>query len=197
MEDFNAWWSALQTVEQVFWIMGFTGTALLLLQTALSMIGADADVDFDIDTEISLEFSIFSVRSILAFVTFFGWMGVIGMGRGWSIGLILLAAAGSGLIAMLLVAYMLFQFQKLESSGTMSFDDAMLQEGDVYLAIPAAGAGEGQVTVEVSGQLRELTAMTNGDTIPTGSRIRVVDILENNILVVEAVNALPSGNNID
>ena len=197
MEDFNAWWSALQTAEQVFWIMGFTGTVLILLQTVLSMIGAEADVDFDIDTEISLDFSVFSVRSILAFITFFGWMGVIGMGRGWGLGLIILAAAGAGLIAMFLVAYMLFQFQKLESSGTMSFDDAMLQEGEVYLAIPAAGAGEGQVSVEVSGQIRELSAMTNGDMIPTGSRIRVVDILEDNTLLVEALPALPTGDEID
>ena len=193
MEDFNAWWIALSTAEQVFWVMGISGTAVLLLQTALSMVGADADVDFDIDTEIDLDFSIFSVRSIVAFITFFGWMGVIGMGRNWSLSLVILAAAGAGVIAMVLVAYMLFQFQKLESSGTMDFGDAMLQEGEVYLAIPAAGAGMGQVSVEVSGQVRELSAMTNGDMIPTGSKIRVVDILEDNTLIVESLPELPAG----
>ena len=192
MEGFNEWWIAMTLAEQVFWLLGFSGTTLLILQTLLSMIGADADVDFDVDTEISLDFSVFSVKSIIAFITFFGWMGVIGLGRGWSLPLTVLAAAGAGLVAMLLVAYMLFQFQKLESSGTMAFSDALLQEGEVSLAIPAAGIGQGQVSVEVNGQVRELAAVTSGEAIPTGARIKVVDILEDNLLLVEALPELPS-----
>ena len=192
MEGFNEWWITMTFAEQLFWLLGFSGTTLLILQTVLGMLGADADVDFDVDTEISLDFGVFSVKSVIAFITFFGWMGVIGLGRGWSLPLTILAAAGAGLVAMFLVAYMLFQFQKLESSGTMEFSDALLQEGEVYLAIPAAGIGQGQVSVEVNGQVRELTAVTSGGAIPTGARIKVVDILEENLLLVEALPELPS-----
>lgn len=206
MFSFGEWWEALTTAEQVFWLMGGTGTAVLVLQTILSFVGADVDsdfdvdVDFDVDAEISLDFSMFSFKSLLAFFTFFGWMGVVGIGRGWSLPITLLAGLGAGLVAMFLVAYMLFQFQKLESSGNMRIEEAFMAEGEVYLAIPAAAGGQGQVTLELSGNIRELSAVTKGDNIPTGAKVRVIDILEDNVLVVEPLKELASGetdNNFD
>jgi len=195
MFAFGEWWESLATAEQVFWLIGGSGSLLLILQTILSFIGidADTDIDMDVDAEIDLDFSVFSFKSLVAFFTFFGWMGVIGLSNGWSLPLTLLASVGAGLVAMFMVAYMLFQFQKLESSGTMRFEDAMLAEGEVYLAIPESISGEGQVTLELSGQFRELSAVTNGERIPTGSRIRVIDILEGNVLLVEPMKELSSG----
>ena len=199
MFSFGEWWEAFSTTEQVFWLIGGSGTVLLLLQTLLGFVGADADADIsmDIDTEISAEFGMVSFKSLVAFFTFFGWMGVVGMGRGWSLPIVILAAIGAGMVAMFLVAYMLFQFQKLESSGTMKIEEALLVEGEVYLAIPAAAGGMGQVSLELSGNIRELDAMTTGANIPTGARIRVVDILEENVLLVEEVKELTAGDNTD
>jgi membrane protein implicated in regulation of membrane protease activity len=195
MFAFGEWWESLATAEQVFWLIGSSGSLLLILQTILSFVGidADTDMDLDVDAEIDLDLSVFSFKSLVAFFTFFGWMGVIGLTNGWSLPLTLLASVGAGLVAMFMVAYMLFQFQKLESSGTMRFEDALMAEGEVYLAIPESISGEGQVTLELSGQLRELSAVTNGERIATGSRIRVIDILEGNVLLVEPLKELSSG----
>ena len=187
MFAFGEWWELLSTPQQVFWSLCAGATMILVLQTILSFVGMDieTDVDLDLSTEISLEFGLFSVKSFLAFIAFFGWTGVIAIGYGWSMPLVILAATGFGLVAMLLVAYMLFQFQKLESSGTMRMEEAVLEEGKVYLAIPAAGQGMGQITLELNGGLRQLKAVTKGDLIPTGTGIRVIDLLEDNVLLVE------------
>ncbi len=195
MFAFGEWWELLSTAEQVFWAFGVGGTTILVLQTLLSFVGleVDTDVEFDLSTEISLEFGLFSLKSFLAFLAFFGWTGVIALGYGWSMPMILLTSAGMGLIAMLLVAYMLFQFQKLESSGTMRMEEAVYEEAEVYLAIPAAGQGMGQITLELNGGLRQLKAITKGDKIPTGMGVRVVDLLEDNVLLVEPLLELKAG----
>lgn len=197
---FGEWWELLSTSEQVFWSLGAGATVILVLQTLLSFVGldidTDTDMDFDLSTEINLEFGLFSVKSFLAFIAFFGWTGVVAIGYGWSMPLVILASAGFGLVAMLLVAYMLFQFQKLESSGTMRIEEALLEEAEVYLAIPAAGIGMGQITIELNGALQQLQAVSKGDQIPTGATVKVVDILEGNVLLVEPVLELKAGDDI-
>lgn len=199
MFAFGDWWQSLTTAQQVFWLIGGTGTLILVLQTVLSFVGidADTDIDLDIDAEIDLDFSVFSFKSLISFFTFFGWMGVLGLSNGWSLPLTLLASVGAGLVAMFMVAYMLFQFQKLESSGTMRIQEALLAEGTVYLAIPESTSGQGQVTLELGGHFRELTAVTEGGRIPTGSKVKVIDILDDNVLVVEPLKELGAGDDFD
>jgi len=195
MFAFGEWWELLSISEQVFWSLGAGGTVILVLQTLLSFVGmeVDTDIELDLSTEINLEFGLFSVKSFLAFIAFFGWTGIIAIGYGWSMPLVILASAGSGVVAMLLVAYMLFQFQKLESSGNMRLEEAVFEEAEVYLAIPAAGAGVGQITLELNGALQQLRAISTGDQIPTGATVKVVDLLEGNVLVVEKVLELNKG----
>ena len=178
--------------------MGGTGSILLILQTLLSMVGIGVDTDADFDGfdvpddmagDVSADFSVFSFKSLMAFIAFFGWVGVVGVGREWSMLIILAAGVGVGLVAMFMVAYMLFQFQKLETSGTMRFADTLLQEGEVYLTIPAAGQ-IGKVTLEVNGNVRELSATSTGTEIRTGERVKVIDVIDNNVLLVEPVALL-------
>ncbi len=198
MFAFGEWWELLGKTEQIFWAMGAGGTIVLVLQTLISFIGLDIDTDLDLDVGagISLEFGLFSFKSFLAFVAFFGWTGVIALGHGWSMPLVILASAASGLVAMLLVAYMLFQFQKIESSGTMRIEEAVFEEAQVYLAIPAAGEGIGQITIELNGAIQQLRAVSNGKTIPTGSAVKVIELLEKNILLVEPIMELMPGDEI-
>ena len=187
------WWQLLDTPEQIFWLMAVGASALLVIQTALSFIGLDFDTDTDFDADLSADFSVFSFKSVMAFVAFFGWMGIVGYGREWPMLMIILAGIGSGLVAMFIVAYMLFQFQKIESSGTMRIGDALLKEGEVYLLVPGNSMGKGKVTLEISGTVREMRAMTEGAAIPTGSKVKVIDILEDNVLLVEPTALLEPG----
>jgi hypothetical protein len=93
----------------------------------------------------------------------------------------------AGGAAMFVVAYMLYQFSRLERSGNMNPLNALDSTGEVYLTIPSQLAGKGKVHVVVDGTLHEFEAETRGEVLRTGSQIKVIEILENDILLVEPI----------
>ncbi len=189
------WWSALTNVEQIFWGISIIFSVLFIIQFVLSLVGFDfeGDLDFDTDADLSsdysldADFTILSVRSFIAFFTFFGWAGVGVLNSGGSAWLATLIGSGAGLSAMFVVAYMMYLFSHLQEDGTVQVQDAIYSTGEVYLSIPPAKTGQGKIQVSINGSLRELDAITEGKEIPTGANIRVIDILEDNTLVVEPV----------
>jgi len=87
---------------------------------------------------------------------------------------------------MVVVARIVMEMQKLQSSGTMQMSNAIGQEGRVYLTIPEKGSGK--VSIVIQGGLRELEAVSAaGERIPTGETVRVVRVVSNRVLVVERV----------
>lgn len=131
------------------------------------------------------EFSALSMRSIIAFFTFFGWTGVLGLNNHVSVWLSVILASVVGIIAMFIVAYMVYKFSQLEQSGTLNLYNALDKPGEVYLSIPGQGKGVGKVHLKVDGTVREVDAITEGDTLKTGTSIKVVEIMNGNILMVE------------
>ncbi len=181
------WWMALERPEQIFWVIALVFSLLLLIQFILSLtgLGFDGDADghaFGHDHD----FSIFSIRSIIAFFAFLGWTGVLMLGAGLSLWLAVLLGLLMGGIAMFLVAYLIFWFSRLGQEGNVQAHDALYQKGEVYLTIPAARTGKGRVMVKTRHVLREWEAMTDGPVIPTGATIWVADVLDDNVLLVTA-----------
>lgn len=76
---------------------------------------------------------------------------------------------------------------KLESNGAFDINTAIGKTCDVYLRIPANRAGTGKVQISFSGSVQELDAVTDGEMIPSGSKVTVVEILNNKILRVEKI----------
>jgi hypothetical protein len=73
---------------------------------------------------------------------------------------------------------------RLTVSGTVNVRNAVGRTGGVYLRIPAGGQGEGKVTVEIQGRSLQLNAVTDGPSIPTGSRVTVVEVVGDETLKV-------------
>lgn len=196
------WWEGLTNTEQVFWAISIIFSVLFLIQFVLSLVGLDFDGDTDFDGpadadssgghHLDTDFTLLSVRSIIAFFTFFGWTGVLllnaGSGTWTAIGFSCL----SGFIAMFIVGYMMYLFSKLSESGTFKTQHALYNTGEVYLNIPSAKSGYGKVHLKVQGSLKEMDAVTEGQALPTGSSVRVIDILDDNLLLVEPVEQLLS-----
>jgi hypothetical protein len=90
-------------------------------------------------------------------------------------------------MAMLIVAYMMYLFHKLGESGTLDLKKVVYTNGEVYIPIPANKNGQGKIHIKIRGAIKELDAVTDGDTIPTGTTIRVLEVLNNDILLVEPV----------
>ncbi len=196
------WWASLNLSQQIFWCIAIVFSILFLIQFVLSLIGLDFDGDsevgFEMETNSDAEpdfsldpsFALLSVRSIIAFFTFFGWTGVLILRNGANPLFALGVAGVVGLIAMFIVAYMIYIFSKLTEEGNIDINNAVFKTGDVYLSIPANKNGYGKIHLNIDGYLRELDAVTDGDAIPTGAKVRVIEVLDSNILLVELTENL-------
>jgi hypothetical protein len=137
--NINQWWETLSSAHQVFWFIAVIFTVLFFIQFIFLIIGFDSDAtDFDQNGDTGSfehEFSALSMRSIIAFFTFFGWTGVLALNNQFSVWLAVLFASIVGLTAMFLVAYMIFKFAQLEQSGTLNLYNALDKPGEVYLTM--------------------------------------------------------------
>ena len=186
----SEWWATLTAAHQVFWFIAIVFSVLFFIQFILVLLGVDShDGDMDVDGgetgDFEHEFSALSVRSIIAFFTFFGWTGVLTINNGLSVWVAIIMASVAGLAAMFIVAYLMYKFAQLEQSGTLNLYNALDQEGEVYLPIPEGRKGRGKIHLKVDGRMREMDAVTDGLELKTGSTIKVVEILDDNVLKVE------------
>ncbi len=193
---FSDWWSALSGIQQIFWGISIVFSVLFCIQFIFSLIGIDADadmeisgdIDMDADYSLDADFAVFSTRSIIAFFTFFGWTGVLSINAGANLMTTLIASSISGSLAMVLVGVLMWQFSKLSQDGNIDINDALFQTGEVYLRIPAKDKGQGKVHINISGSLKEVDAITEEtEAIPTGAFIKVVEVLDNRLLVVTQI----------
>jgi len=185
----------MSSAHQIFWFIAIIFSVLFFIQFILLLIGFDADgvgdIDHDGDTD-SFEdgFSALSIRSIIAFFTFFGWTGVLALGNQLSIWIAVIASGLTGTAAMFIVAYLMYKFAQLEQSGTLNFYHALDQPAEVYLTIPENQLGKGKVHLLIDGRVREMDAMTDGEVLKTGTAVKVIEIMEDNTLKVEQMAAL-------
>jgi len=199
MISINQWWDSLSSPHQVFWFIAIVFSVLFFIQFILSFIGMESQgTEFDTHTDVGNvdhEFAALSMRSIIAFFTFFGWTGVLVLNQKLSVWVAVTLASVAGLTAMFIVAYLMYKFSQLEQSGTLNLYHALDQEGEVYIPIPAAGKGQGKIQLKVDGRVRELNAITDGQLLKTGAMIKVVEIMDDNVLKVEEM-PLQKENNI-
>ncbi len=188
------WWNALQSMEQIFWGIAIVSSVLFVIQFGLSLFGLDFESDVDVDIEaggadFSLDpsFALLSVRSLIAFATFFGWAGVLALGGGYAKTMVMVWAFIAGFSAMILVAYLMYFFSRLSQEGNANVQDLLFENGSVYLTIPGHRKGAGKVHVILANSLREMNAVTEGEELASGKNVKIVEIIENNILVVEPI----------
>ncbi|NND31625.1 MAG: serine protease [Saprospiraceae bacterium] len=186
------WWYGLETIDQVFWGIALVFSLLFVIQFVLSLFGADMDADADMDGgsgsfNVDPSFTLLSVRSIIAFFTFFGWMGVLALAKGYPTNITLLIAVGAGFIAMLMVAYLMYFFSRLAERGNADLGELIYKDATVYLTIPERRRGKGKIHVSLQNSLREMDAVTEGERLDNGKSVKIIEIIEDNVLVVEPI----------
>lgn len=191
------WWGLLSSTEKVFWGISLVFSVLFLIQFVVSLIGLNFNTDTDVDVHVESNggyhldpsFTILSVRSIIAFFTFFGWTGVFVLKSGGGVWTVIGFAGLAGLAAMFIAGYLIYLFTKSVKHGNVNLSKALYSTGEVYRSIPANKNGQGKVHLKIHGALKEVDAVTNGDTLPTGSTIKVVEILDDNLILVEQASS--------
>lgn len=184
--DISNWWSGLQSFELILWGIALFFSFLFLVQSLLSFIVSElGNIDFLDNIDHDWGSDIFTVKHLIAFFTMFGWAGLAAYKSGISQFWVILIALASGISLVYIMYLLMHNAEKLRNSGTLQMKNAINQVGETYLRIPAGRSGMGKVHVQLQGRLVELDAMTDdGEDIPTGKPIQVVDILNNQILLV-------------
>lgn len=178
-------------VHILYWTLAIAGTVLFAVMFVLTIIGFGGDHDVDGgDGDISghadtgyLDFKIFSIRSILAFLTFFGWGGVIWGRYAWGG---FFASLALGFSMMFITAGILYLMFRMQHSGNVAQEDYKGVRGKVYVGIPGGRATPGKVTVTLAGSTREIQAVAD-EEIATGSSIVVVEPLDGSKFLVKKI----------
>lgn len=194
------WWASLSLIMKVVWGITLAATLVFIIQSILTFVGADADSDFNMDVDSSMDGDLSNIDGGANLLTFRNFVNFL-LGFGWSVVLLQESIASvplliivSVLVGVALVAAVMFLFKWLsgmQQSGNIDVSkSAKGCEGKVYLTIPAERGGEGKVQISISGAVREYNAVTESENpLKTGTPIRVVDIINSETLLVEESNS--------
>ena len=134
------------------------------------------------------KFKLITIRSVVVFFTIFSWTGIVATTSGVGKIPTVIIALISGFVMMYIISFIYYFLTKFVEDGTMNTTNAIGSEGTVYLTIPRRREGSGKVEVVVQGALRLLDAVTDGETIITGSRVVVINITSDQLLLVEKID---------
>lgn len=189
MENLINMFNDLDPLMKFMWGCALLATFVFLVQFILTLLGMDhTDIDVDFDGSDTMDLgnglNIFSMKNLVNFFMGFGWSGVCLRD---SIQNTLLLIVVSILIGMSFVAMFVFIYaktRKLEKNGAFNIKDCQDRTAQVYIRIPAGGEGKGKVQISLNGAVQELDAITDEDAIPSGTTVKIVEVMEGDILKV-------------
>lgn len=182
----------MEPLLKVFWYIAIPSSLVFVIQMVMTFIGVDAGEGLEADFDGNLDdaggpFQFFSFRNLINFLLGFGWSGVafyeIIEHRFLLIALAFMIGLGFVLIFFLIIR----QLQRLAEDNTFKVQEALGKTAQVYLTVPAKRSGTGKIQVSIKGTIKEMPAVTDFETIPTGALVKIKSVDSENILVVEKV----------
>ena len=189
---------------QVLWAITLSASLIFVIQTVLTFLGlgGDGGIDVDFDASGDVDFgggdgnfdadpsmSLLTFRNLVNFCLGFGWTSVLLHDKIPSNAVLMLVAVivGIGLVAA--VMWLFKWLSGMQQSGNIDVHTAAVGcEGKVYLTIPGERSGEGKVQITINNAVREYDAVTDGETIKTGTPIKVLEAINDYTLLVEELN---------
>lgn len=202
MTSFFDWYQTLPPYLRAYWTIAIAVSIIFVIQMVLTLIGlgdtdAGGDVgDFDaggadvgdgngetMDTGGAIQ--LFTIRNTVNFLLGVGWGGVCLSGLIENRILLAVAAILCGCIMVAAFIIMYRQLMKLEGNGSYRIEESAGQVCEVYMRIPGQRSGSGKVQISFHGSVQELPAQTEGDAIPSGTKVRVTEVIDRKVLIVE------------
>jgi membrane protein implicated in regulation of membrane protease activity len=200
---------------KILWAITIISSLIFIIQSIMTFIGADAgdggiDADFggtdadlgagDLNTDVdsSSEYSdmgsgmnLLTFRNFVNFFLGFGWTAVLFAGEIKSTAVLMLLSIVVGVALVFAVMYLFKWLSSMQQTGTINvYKTAVGCTGRVYLTIPAARSGEGKVQITINDSVREYDALTDGEELPTGTNIKVLEAIDAHTLLVEGQESL-------
>ena len=180
-------------MQTAYLVCAVIGGTMLVIQTLLLAVGGggeEAELDFeetvDADAAHDSFLKILSLKTVVAFLTFFGLSGLAGLRAELGSVTTLAISVAAGLIAVHVVAWLMAGLARLQSRGNLDLEKALGRTAKVYVSIPGARKAGGKVTLAVQGRMVECKAITAGAGISSGSEVRVVGLSGTDTLEVSA-----------
>jgi membrane protein implicated in regulation of membrane protease activity len=155
--------------------------------------GHDIEHDHDLDHEeggMGWFVSLLTFRSVIAALTFFGLGGLAAREASLPGPLPFVVAVAASVGMLLLVAGLMRSLNRLKDDGTVQIDRTVGKTATVYLSIPGNQTGAGKVTVKVQNRTVEYQAVTQHETLATGTTVQVVAVVNpSTVLVVPVTQA--------
>lgn len=186
----DAYYQGLTLIQKVFFVCAIAGGTVFVIRTIMLLIGLGTDTDVGeavhsgmADTDVSFHF--LTIHGITAFFLIFGVTGMVVLKSRDSEWLAVGAGIAAGLLVMFMIAKIFSSMRRLQTEGNIRMENAIGQEGVVYLNIPPGGIGKVQVSIQ--GSLKIFDARTGAakELIRTGDRVKVVEVTPENMLIVE------------
>lgn len=198
------WWNSLSTVMQILWGITLSATLIFVIQTVMTFLGLGGDggidTDFDAAGNVDLgggdgsfdadpSMNLLTFRNFINFCLGFGWTAVLLHDDVKSNFLVMVIAIIVGVALVAAVMWMFKWLSSMQQSGNIDVHTAAVGcEGKAYLTIPGERKGEGKIQITINNAIREYDALTEGDSIPTGTPIKVIGVINDHTLLVEEVN---------
>ncbi len=160
-------------METVLYVLAGVSTAFFVLRLVLMFVGINGADHADAggfgdhldDAAAAADFKIFTLLTGIVTLMIGSWTSLLLIGMEFNPWLSLGIGYVIGFAAALAVGYAIFSLRKLEHDGTIRDFKAEGLKGTVYVRIPEAGKGKGQVQITVNGRLKTFDAISDGPEI--------------------------------
>lgn len=186
------WWTSLSTAMQILWAVTLSASLIFVIQTVMTFLGlGDHDADFDMDTsdgsfDADPSMNLLTFRNLVNFCLGFGWTAVLMHEKIESNALLIIVSVIVGILLVAIVMWIFKWLSEMQQTGNIDVHKSAVGcEGKVYLTIPGERKGEGKVQITINNAVREYDAVTDGETIKTGTAIKVTEVINDYTLLVE------------
>ncbi len=182
-------WLDIFSSSQLYWVISIIASVMQAFLLVGAFIGGGSDFDHGVDAHdgsTADSVKILSLRILVAFFVGFGWMGVLAQRQQLPPGTTALMAAGSGVVFMLLIFFTMRMIMTMRHDGSLRYENAIGLQGKVYVTIPPARGGIGQIEVLLQGRLITADAVTDSaQALPPRSGIQITSLSTPNTFVVQ------------
>jgi hypothetical protein len=193
------WWTSLDLFMKILWCIAIASSLIFIIETVLTFIGADVEMDMDTDFDIAdggfegdPSMNLYTFRNLVNFLLGMSWTAILLNEKIKSKALLMLIAFAVGAAIVFAVMMMFKGLSKMQQSGNINvFESAVGCSGKVYLTVPGERKGQGKVQININNSVREYDALTDSeDDLMTGTSIKVTEVLDASTLLVEEINSL-------
>lgn len=189
----DTWWASLELFQKIMWCIALPVSIIFIIQMIMTFAGMDSDGGMDFDTDMGgsdvgeMPFQLFTFRNLINFFLGFSWTGISLYNVIGSKVLLTIIAALVGLLLVAIVMTIFYFLSRMEQSGNIDINNTIGLTATVYIPITESRGRAGKIQISVNGAIREYDAITKGSALKTGEIVKVIQVVEGNMLLVEKI----------